>query len=129
MGNTSDEIKIIDDEIEKTEKAIRKALEGYNEVFCEGSGRLKEYNAIPPDPLGAYKETAKILVDAMLGYNKDLNAHRHTIKDLQSRLHTLNQTREVKLNKIVHKEDDDRSDGMTYQEDREKQHLLVPFLF
>ena len=53
MGNTSDEIKIIDDEIEKTEKAIRKALEGYNEVFCEGSGRLKEYNAIPPDPLGS----------------------------------------------------------------------------
>ena len=102
MENTSDEITIIDAEIEKMEKAIRKALEGYNEVYREASDHFARYNTIPS---GTYKETKKVLVDAIRGGGKDLDAYRHTVKALQSRLDTLKQSREVKLNKIVFKED------------------------
>ena len=82
MENTSDEITIIDAEIEKTEKAIRKALEGYNEVYREASDHFARYNTIPS---GTYKETKKVLVDAIRGGGKDLDVHRHTIKALQSK--------------------------------------------
>ena len=105
MENTSDERKIIEAEIEKTEKDIRKAVEDYNEVSRQNSDHLNTYNAIPPDPSGAYKEMAKIQVDTMLDNNKALTALRNTIKALQSRLDTLKQSKENKLNKIVFRED------------------------
>lgn len=114
MENISDEIKIIDAEIEKTEKDIKKVVEDYNEVSRQRPDYFETYTAIPPDPSGAYKETKKILVDAILDNSKALNALRNTMKALQMRLDTLKKSRESKLNKIVHKEDD----GLTSQEGR-----------
>src|SRR3989304_3562784 len=109
MGNTSDEIKIIEAEIEKTEKAIWKELEDYKELEREASDHFKRNNYIPPKA-EIFKEARKILVDTMLNASKGMTAHRDTIKKLQSRLDTLKQSRENKLNKIVFKEDLERAE-------------------
>ena len=57
---------------EKTEKGYSgKHWKATMKSSQKGSGRPKEWNAIPPDPLGAYKETAKITaLDAMLAIIK-----------------------------------------------------------
>lgn len=120
MGNISDEIKIIDAEIEKTEKAIWKEVENYKELKREASDHFKRYNDIPPKA-EIFKEARKVLVDAMRNGGKDLEAHEHTIKDLQSRLNTLKQSRENKLNKIVFREDLEEVDKLQKEAEELKQ--------
>ena len=104
MGNISDEINIIDAEIEKTKKTLLKELEGYKELERKASDHFKRYQDIPPKAEN-FAETRKILVDAMRDASKGMKAHKHGIEDLQARLNTLEQSRENKLNKIVFRED------------------------
>jgi chromosome segregation ATPase len=120
MKNISDEIKIIDAEIEKMEKAILREVEDYKALSREVSGHFTRYNNIPPK-VKIFKEAKKILVDAMLNGNKDLEAHKHTIKALQSRLDTLKQSKENKLNKIVFREDLEEVDKLQKEAEELKQ--------
>ncbi len=99
MGNISDEIKILDAEIEKVEKSIGEEVKNYNEARREGSDHFQRCGELPPG------EAREILVNAGRGAYKRQEASKHTIKALQSRLNTLKQSRENKLNKIVFRED------------------------